>query len=174
VTYIGQLICEVRGQRRLTRRQVVELAGYRNLTKGLRRLDELESGRDVLPDARVLERFVAVLGIAEADVLLALGRDFDELDRPIRPYLVLRWLPGLYFNQSLPAGCSTREACVVARQIVAERNIRVCLVRSRIRGRYFGPEGTEFEAYGLPTCRFNSRLHGRNLQRRAARVPKEL
>jgi transcriptional regulator with XRE-family HTH domain len=115
MTPLGRLIRQTRERRGSSRHPIVERAGYRNTNKGFRRLDELESGPGVFPDSRVLTRFAAVLGIADADILLDLSQDFQEWDRPIEPYWIGRWLPGLYFNERLAEGCSMEEACAVAR-----------------------------------------------------------
>jgi hypothetical protein len=56
---------------------------------------------------------------------------------------------------------------------VAEKQVKVCVALSRIRGRFFESDGSDHEHYGLPTGMFNARLHGWTLQRRAARIPRE-
>jgi hypothetical protein len=86
------------------RRELVEALGYRNINRGLRRLDQLESGECVEP--RFLERVWSVLQPDEAEIVAAINRDRAAreawLDEPVPIRLAVKWAPGIFESVPLP------------------------------------------------------------------------
>lgn len=147
---IGQLFTTARRDAGMTPKEVALAAGYRNVNKGLRRLRTLESGQSSLPDPRIVETFAAVLSIDGTDIATASELDWQELDRPIKPYLVERLMPAVYRRHELPEDCSLEDARSMAARMAAETRRSFCLVLSRVRSVYFYPSGNTRESNYLP------------------------
>jgi len=148
--HVGNLFREARKRLGARQVEVARRAGYSNLAKGIRRLANIEDGTDRFPKPQVYRRFLPVLGIEEGDVLRAMAEDFEELDRPVPPRVIAQPHPCVCFPVELPEGISLAQAIAVARRIVAENDVQVCVRLSSIRGLWISPDGTECEAYGLP------------------------
>ena len=147
---IGKLFRIARRKRGLSRVDVVKAAGWRNIDRGLRRLDRIEGGDQPFPLTALLQRFAPILGLDEAAMLAAMSEDFLELDQPVPPQVVVRLIPGVYTSLQLPGDCPTEEAIEIAAAYSARKSFKVCVVLSKIRGLYIEPDGSRFEAFGLP------------------------
>ena len=162
---------------------VVIAAGYRNVNKGLRRYEALERGRIVFPKSAILQPFTRSLEIDETIVLMAMCRDFEELDMPVSPEVIVKILPGVYMPLELPEHCTPEEAESIGSEYSRNTGRTVCLVLSRIRGLYIEPDGGKYEAYGLPSSHplgtqqtmdgIRSLKESVRLQRDAMRIPME-
>ena len=152
---------------------IARQGGYLNVNKGVRRYQRIEDGRDIFPDRRVLRRFTAAMGIDDAEAVQAMAEDFCELDRPVSPKVIVRMMPAIYIPLRLPDGCSREEAEAIATDYARTKNRRVCVTLSRIRGLYIKPDGTRFEAYGLPASTLGHTAEALRLSKAAARIPVE-
>lgn len=75
VRFLADRFKRARRRAGLSRKACVREAGYTNIAKGLRRLDNLEHPMEPVPDERVLERFAHVLDV-----------DLDSLRRRLREH----------------------------------------------------------------------------------------
>jgi transcriptional regulator with XRE-family HTH domain len=173
MSHLGQLFRNARREAGLTRKQVAQAAGYKNLNKGLRRLGTLEDGQTVLPDPKIVERFAAVLKVDEADILMVSSLDCQDLNRPITPYLVERMMPAVYRRHQLPEGCTVEDARSFAARMSIERERSFCLVLSRVRAVYFYPSGESCESHLVPGMSFGRRNARMLMSKRATRVSRE-
>lgn len=150
VSHFGQLLRATRLKAGMTLKEVVLAAGYTNINKGLRRLSMLENERNMLHDPRTVERFAAVLDIDDAEITGAFAHDWQELDRPITPYLVERLMPAVYRRHQLPEDCTVSDAREIAEKLSIETGRSFCLVLSRVRSVYFYPSGNHCESHHVP------------------------
>ena len=183
VTHLGRLLRRKRREKEWRPVDVVRAAGYRNVNKGIRRYEAVEQGRIVLPRSVILHPFTLALEIDETAVLMAMCRDFEELDRPVSPRVIVRIMPGVYMLLDLPANCMLEEAESIGSEYSRNTGFTVCLVLSRIRGLYIKPDGRKYEDYGLPSSsplgtwqtidRIRSLKESVRLQRDVRRIPME-
>ena len=150
MSHIGELFEIARREAGLTPKEAALAAGYQNLNKGLRRLNMLEDGQTMLHDPRIVDRFAAVLGIDEADIAVASALDWEEWDRPIKPYLVERLMPAVYRRHELPEDCPVDKARKIATKMSVVTGRSFCLVLSRVRTVYFYPSGKSCESNYVP------------------------
>jgi transcriptional regulator with XRE-family HTH domain len=152
MTHLGRLVADARKARGLTQQDLVRLAGYRNETKGLRRLRRIENGDDPLPAEHLLRPFVKALGLDEEAILMTLCSDFAALDEPTPTRVVIRLMPGFYRSLPLPEGCTVEQAVELAKRFSAEKNLSCCVCLSRIRSIYVEPSGSERLSFSPPGC----------------------
>ena len=146
---VGELIRISREAHHLTRGQLAAAIGYRNLAKGSRRIHQAEIGEGATQT--LVESLIARLDLD----LVALGHAYSEdereyhegwsrwADTPIRPYLVLRLIPGFYSRTSLPENViSLEEAEAWVSAVVRFRHMRGCLVWTRRLSVWFEPDGS--------------------------------
>ncbi len=150
MTYIATLFRQARTMLGLRPVEIARQAGYRNVAKGIRRVTNIEDGTDMFPKPAVYQRFLPILGLDECDVFQAMALDFEALDQPVPPRLIVRIIPSFYVPRDLPEGVSLDEAIAFARKVSAEEGHSVCVTLTRIRGLYIWPDGKESEGYGLP------------------------
>jgi hypothetical protein len=171
-SHLGQYVREAREGRGLQRPEVVRLMGYRNVAKGLRRLDRLEADGDYHP--QVLEKLVSVLDLDEDEVRRAVERDRRDMERawedwadtPVPMELVLMPMPSVCIAVPPPddaAGdpdLAERFACQTAR----DKGFKACLVVSRRLSVWIDAKGTvthrTMARPGQPNAPF-MRLRGR-------------
>jgi hypothetical protein len=67
MSHIGKLFLTKRKKAGLKSKEVVVFAGYTKISKGMRHLQELEDGRSSIPKLWLVEKFVAALGITQAE-----------------------------------------------------------------------------------------------------------
>ena len=153
---ISELFENRRKKRGLTVRQVAIKTGYtrNNLSKGMRKYSRLEESDCYFPRPSIRDKFAPVLGLTEDDIQEALHADLEELDQPVDPHIIIRWMPAVYGAVDLPDGSTREEAERRTREVGREKNKRCCLVLSRIRGLYVEPDGSAQEAYSLPNTEF--------------------
>jgi transcriptional regulator with XRE-family HTH domain len=173
------LIADARKAKGWSETDLVHAAGFRNVQKGLRRLRSLESGRDLLPATQRYALFAKALGLSDDQVLLALASDFEEMDEPLPPRVIIRWLPAFYGQLALPDGCTVEEAVRLAEQFSRTKGYRTCVVLSRLRALYVEPDGSRKQMCGLPgsTCPLSAELVDKielKLRLRLGETPVEL
>ncbi len=153
---------------------MAELAGYKNIDKGIRRYLQIEDGDDLLPHREVLERFRTALKIDISDVVMAQSLDFEELEKPIQPYIVHRIFPGLHSRLDLPVDCTIDQGLITAKALAEKLKVRMCLVLSKIRCLYVDPDGSTEEAIGVPIMGIGSyNKQAMRLTKRVSRIPRE-
>lgn len=148
-----------RGRRRemnLTVGQLGRLIGYRNVSRGARRIHRFEKTGHIHPD--LLAKLVVLLDVDEAFVRSLIREDrrtflsewAEWAAQPIRPYVVIRLMAGWYSAVSLPdraSDFSSAEAFAAAKAVESRRD--VCLVWSRRLS-------VMFDATGAVTARTES------------------
>lgn len=154
---IAELFRAKRKESGLGYKKLAKRAGYRNLDKGMRRMRNLESSDSFFPHPEIRETFAEVLNITEDEIEDAMRKDFEALDQPIEPQLIIRIMAAVYVEGDLPEGCRREEAIEIAEKVATERNRKCCLTLSRIRGIYFETDGTSHEEYSLPAAGIGSR-----------------
>ena len=174
MSHLGDLFAKTRKDMRLSPKQVAELAGYRNIHKGIRRYRQIEEGNNLFPHREVLERFTNVMNIDVADILMAQSLDFEDLDRPIQPYIVYRFVPGFHVRMELHPDCTMDQAMMTAKKLACRLEMRTCLVVSRLRSIFIDPDGSTEEALGIPVMRVGAyNKAAMRLTKRVSRIPQE-
>ena len=131
-------------------KEIAKRAGYENLNKGMRRMQELEQKGNFFPHPEIRRRFARVLDVAEEDLEEAMLQDFRQMDEPVDPRIIVRYMSAVYSEAELPEDCTRAEAEEEAARIAQEKGYRCCLVLSKIRGRYYERDGSTHEHYWLP------------------------
>lgn len=174
MNHLGELFRQVRTALGLRPTEIAQLAGYKNIDKGVRRYRQIENGDDLLPHREVLERFRQTLKIDVSDVVMAQSLDFEELEKPTQPYIVHRIFPGLHSRLDLPADCTIDLGLVTAKALAEKMRTRMCLVLSKIRCIYVDPDGSTEEAIGIPIMSVGSyNKQAMRFAKRVSRIPQE-
>lgn len=136
-TRVGEFIRAERCKRGLSLGAMARLVGYRNVSKGSRRISFLEG-----------------TGLAKSDLLVnvaeALNLDWTEVERlveqdhlerlhaweawanePVPMCLVIRLMAAVYTRKVLPAEITADDAEALACRFARKHRLRVCLVLSR-------------------------------------------
>jgi hypothetical protein len=125
------------------------LCGYRNLSKGARRIDDFEHGSSIQRD--LLLKLADVLGIERTTVEALVEEDrrcFVEewnawASEFIQPYLVVRLMAAMYSPIDLPDGIeSVEEAEAFAADFSKTNRLKSCLVLSRRVSVWFAEDGS--------------------------------
>jgi len=137
-THLGNYFRQRRIDRGLSRGQLARQAGYKNISKGARRIWQLEEEGIVYP--QLLNRLAGILEIdrqkidelVEEERREALQRWSEWVNTPISPYIVVRLMPAVYQYRELPPEITSIDeaeayACETARHFGRE----VWLVWSR-------------------------------------------
>jgi transcriptional regulator with XRE-family HTH domain len=169
MSHLGQLFRTARREAGLTATDVAQAAGYKNLNKGLRRIEMLEDGQ-ALPDPRIVERIAVVLKIDEADIDKASALDWQELDRPIKPFLMERMMPAFYRSHQLPEDCTLEDARSMAATMAIDTGHIFCLVLSTVRAVYFYKSGNVCESDLVPGTSFGRRNAFMAMSKRASKI----
>ena len=172
--HLGELFRQARKALGLSPTRIAQLAGYKNIDKGVRRYRQIENGDDLLPHREVLERFRIAMQIDVSDVVMAQALDFEELEKPIQPYIVHRIFPGLHSRLDLPEDCTIDLGLMTAKALAEKMKTRMCLVLSKIRRIYCDPDGSTEEAIGMPIMSIGSyNKQALRFAKRVARIPQE-
>jgi transcriptional regulator with XRE-family HTH domain len=150
MSHLGRLLLEARQRLGWTPEEAARQAGYVRIQKGVRHLSAIERGEDIFPEQSRLGRFAKSLGVEKEAILQAQCSDWEELDRPCEPRVIIRIMPSIYQHAALPPNCTTEQAIEIASAISKERRLSTCVVLSRIRGLYLEPDGTRKEVHALP------------------------
>jgi hypothetical protein len=134
LNHLGNHFRAKRLERGLSPGDAARQLGYRNVSKGARRLRDLEAGHGAPTD--LLARLAALLGIAPETVGELLERDHREsaeawerwASEPVLPQVVVRLLPGFFGTARLPDGVTTPEQAVDFGQREARRLHKVVFV----------------------------------------------
>lgn len=136
--YMGEWFWGRRGERQWPLAEVARRMGYKNVSKGCRKVLAFE--REGVADGDFLHRLAAVLEISEGVVVyltrqdrLAYLRAWDEWsDQPTPIRVVMRAVPGFMVEMAVPDDVTTPELAVAFGQEVAARHhAKVFAVLSR-------------------------------------------
>jgi hypothetical protein len=147
---IGKLFLTKRKKAGLNSKDVVVLAGYKKISKGMRHLQKLEEGRSLIPKLWLVERFAKALGIEEVDLEAAFELDWEELNQPCKPHLIEKLHPVVYRSHQLPENCTVEEASKLGSKMSVETGRSCCLILSRVQAIYFYPSGKSIESCYVP------------------------
>lgn len=94
---------------------VARRCGYTNVTKGCNKINRFEESGEI--HVGLYPKLVAALGIDQATCDRLNEKDkqqarrdwLDYLATPIKPHLVFRAIPGVFFGKDIPEGCDTIE-----------------------------------------------------------------
>ena len=145
---LARYVMEERIRQGLSRRELVDLMGYRNRAKGINRIVELERKGDIHPQN--LKKVVAVLELNLEKVERLMQKDQEEYEQefeewatvPIRPYMVVRYMAAVYGRCELPGDIKTSaEAEEYASNYAREKGLMVCLVLSRRESVWINKKG---------------------------------
>ena len=172
--HLGELFRQARKALALSATEIAQLAGYKNIDKGMRRYRQIENGNNLFPHQEVLERFRTALELDVSEIVMAQALDFQELDKPIQPYIVYRFVPGFHVTMELHPDCTMDQALMTAKKLARRLELRTCLVVSRLRSIFIDPDGSTEEALGLPIMSIGSHnKQAMRLTKRVSRIPQE-
>jgi hypothetical protein len=150
MSHIGKLILSKRKNAGLKSKDLVLLAGYKKISKGMRHLQKLEDGRSLIPKLWLVEKFAKALGIEDVDIKAAFELDWEELNRPTKPHLIEKLHPVVYRSHQLPENCTVEEASKIGSKMAVETGRSFCLILSRVRAVYFYPSGKSIDSSYAP------------------------
>ena len=140
--HLGEFVQSRRETQGLTRYEVARRLGYKNLTKGSRRLTDLEEGRQVHKD--FLVRLMSLFEIEPLVVQELIERDRQDFivawnkwaDEPIPISVTIRLIPGFFGGTNLPEAVKTEEQAIAFGVETATRmKKKVFVVISRRKSR---------------------------------------
>ena len=144
-THLSRYFKKIGKEKGLRLGEVARTLGYRNVSKGARRVDTFETTGDI--KEHLFKKLAAVLEIDEKTVNGLLQEDLADwlkwANEPIKPYLVVRLMPAFYTQGELPDEVrSVEDAERYAGEFAKERRLQVCLVLSRRVSVYFDDDGS--------------------------------
>lgn len=145
MTHLAEYFRNERLKKKLRLGQVARMVGYKNVSKGSRRVETFEQTGHVRRE--LLDKLATALGIDAATV-----NSLVEEDRlvwqawastPIRPYIVVRAMATVYCPVRIPDDVrSVEEAEEYAAGVARQKRMQVCLVLSRRLSVWFAADGT--------------------------------
>jgi hypothetical protein len=168
---LQQEIRFVMTRRGIGRAELAQLLGYKNIAKGLRRLDAWTAGSERPGNSQreLLAEFLA-LSVEQLDALLAKDQKllFDERRRKRAQdphyYLTLRLMAAVYSTKRLPAGIARRKAIRTARELAIASRKKCALNTPKNQTLWFNEKG---EVYAIseegPTMRIGGHKVSLNL-----------
>jgi transcriptional regulator with XRE-family HTH domain len=143
-SHVADQFRSVRLSRGVSLSQLARQVGYRNVSKGCRRIGTFEQTGQVTDD--LLMKLAHALGVRAATVKELKYRDHQEWERwvaePIEPFLVIRVFSAAYCRRSLPNEITDLEQAEAwAAEIARQVHKRVCLVWSRREMTYLDCNG---------------------------------
>ena len=150
MSHLGTFLRNERVQRGLSLGQLAKLAGYKNISKGMRRLTHLESEGAFKEKDDLLVRVVEALGVELPVAQHLLEQDQQEhmraweawVSEPVPMQLIVRHMAAVYGPVKMPEDITSSElaegwACEYAKK----HRHRVCLVLSRRLSVWIGADG---------------------------------
>jgi transcriptional regulator with XRE-family HTH domain len=156
-THLSTYFRQQRLQLGLRLGDVARRMGYKSIDGTANKIILFEERGDILAD--LFEKLAAVLSIDEATIQRLIERDRREFverwnkwaDEPITPHLVVRVIPGTYFEEEIAEGVRTTEAMEEYAADYARRmHKKVWLVLSRRLTIYFKEDGTKDVQKAVP------------------------
>ena len=137
--------------RGIRRRDVAQRLGYRNIAKGLRRLDAWLAGtRQPAPQQRRQLAAFLEMSPEDLDALLSQDRQLRHKKRREKRannpyyYLTLRLIPAFYQTRKLPVELSQREAIALARQTARQCRKKCALNTPKNQTLWFNEDGAVY------------------------------
>jgi len=117
-SYLGSYLKSERLKHKLNTAQLAEKVGYRNINKGMRRINILE--REGIATPTLLSKVVDALKLDTGcvDNLIKLDREANEaeyerwLNEPIKMYYTIRMMPTIYLSYDLPSNIKTEDEAI--------------------------------------------------------------
>ena len=145
---LGALIAENRKLAGLSRRQLAEKLGYRNLEKGIRRIGEIENGRF---NEQIIPQIMKILDISEEEREFCRQKDVEliiETKRklpPFKPLIVRRLMAALYQPIPVPEGMTNEELIDYAINLSIRDHLYLCLQLDYDLRCWINPKGVSYE-----------------------------
>jgi hypothetical protein len=154
--HLSILIGSERSRANLHKKELIERLGYKNKTKGLRRLEALE--RDGTGPLEFFHAVVRELSISQEKLQEAQRKDTEEEARAVeesaaQPQPIQFIVKGpIPVQMVLPPTCNTEKLAIQHVQSYVEaRKIKACLVLDRRRSLWFEPGGIMFQTTATST-----------------------
>ncbi|QDG49575.1 helix-turn-helix domain-containing protein [Persicimonas caeni] len=147
---LAELFREARARHGMSRKECAHAAGYQNVTKGCRRLCEIERGEADFPDERVLARFATALDIDDEEVRRAQRVEIARHDAPTDPEILVQWAPKIVAPLECSSKLSRRKALKVASNFARKNHKDVVVCLSELRRVYIDPNGARTETLEVP------------------------
>jgi len=151
VKLTGKYLKKERLKQNLNTAELARLIGYKNVSKGMNRIVDLERENIIIPE--VLVKIVKALNLDREYVNSLVKKDRDEdrrkfekwVSEPIKMYYVIRIIPAIYMSYDLPSNIkSENEAINFVAEIAKNKHKKCCLVLSR-KEKIYIDEGGEIE-----------------------------
>jgi len=148
VKHTVKYLKEERLKQNLNTAELARLIGYKNVSKGMNRIIDLERESIIIPE--VLGKIVYALNLDREYVNSLIKKDRDEdkkvfekwLSEPIEMYYVMRIIPTIYMSYDLPSNINSEiEAIKFVANIAKEKYKKCCLVLSRKEKIYIDEDG---------------------------------
>ncbi len=115
VKLTGKYFKEQRLKQGLNTAELARLMGYKNVSKGMNRIIDLERENIIIPE--VLKRIVEALNLDHDHVNNLIKKDRDEdkrkfeewVNEPVEMYYIMRLMPTIYLSYDLPTNINTEE-----------------------------------------------------------------
>jgi transcriptional regulator with XRE-family HTH domain len=143
-TRLSQLFKQRRLAKGLRVSELARLCGYKNLSKGSRRINDFEDSGGI--DERLFVKLANILGVDETTIARLAEQDQAEFlrnwnewaDQPIKPHVIVRAIPGFLVSPKIPPGVTTQEEMEQFAANIAEKHgKKVWLVLNRRTTVYF-------------------------------------
>lgn len=158
----------VRLQKGIRLGPLARLCGYRNVSKGARRIDNFETWGEI--HETLLTKLAAALGIDSGTITRLIEQDRQRylqewttwIDTPIRPVLILGHIGGFGWTEPVPEGMTRDAAEAYAAGKAKEMDRPIVLVLSRRLSIWFDGHGNRTSVKGAkpgetPYLRFGRR-----------------
>lgn len=155
--HLGRYFRSRRLQENLSLGETARRLGYINISKGARRVQQLEEGANYTAD--LLGRLVRVFEVDPCLVQELRERDHAEylrgweqwVDEPVPMRLVIRYMPAVYGELPLPSDVTTPEQAIAYGQGVARTmGLRLCIELSRRVAVYIDETGVANQVEATP------------------------
>ncbi len=142
--HLRSLLREKREAAGLRSAELAERIGYKNRSKGSTRIFRFE--REGVASEELVAKLIEGLEIDTDEVLGAQRKDRAGweawVDEPVPMVLIVRLMPAVYQERSLPESVTTEEDAIqYARDFARTKRFKVCLVLSRRESVWIGEDG---------------------------------
>ena len=144
---LGKLITEKRMKAGLSKKQVAEMCEYKNLGKGIRRIEEIEKGKVI---ANITAKILIILDITDEEREICRQKDAElliETKRKLpqfKPYIIRRLMATIYQPIPVPDDKSKDELIEYTLKLSVEQNLFMCLQLDYDLRYWFNPNGMYF------------------------------
>lgn len=146
-SHLAQYFSMVRRNQGISLAQLARYCGYRNVSKGSRRIDQFEKFGQIHED--LLVKLAAALGINQETIARLVEEDRREylaeweqwVNTPIKPSVILGHIGGFSWSEPLPENVAREAAEEYAATVAKEKGRPICLVLSRRVSIWFDAEG---------------------------------